>query len=170
MKLIKNIKNVLADNSGLSLIELIIAAALITIVGAGFCTAAAAAHINTVQNDNSVKSRTAVVSYIDQTALRPIVTAAKAATHRSIYGSSLDVNLGKSTADINDYMDASAHGGKKIDYIGWANVQLYNGSSAISGTKMKCAICKPIDTQTTGSSDINRMYFGFEVPNDVDPE
>lgn len=170
MKALKNIKRVLADNAGLSLIELIIAAALITIVGAGFCTAAAAAHVNTVNNDKSVKSRTAVVAYIDQTALRPIVTAAQAATHRSIYGSSLDVNLGKSKADIEDYMNASAHGGKKIDYVGWANVQLYSGASAISGTKIECAICKPIDTQTTGSSDINRMYFGFEVPNDATAE
>ena len=166
MKNLKNIKTILSDNAGLSLIELIIAVALITIVGAGFCTASAAAHISIVRNDNDVKSRTAVVGYIEQTALRPIVTPAQAVQHRNTYGASLEVNEGKSKSEIDDFMDASAHGGKKIDYVGYADVQLYNGATPISGTKVECAICKPIDNETT-SSGISRMYFGFEVPNDA---
>lgn len=165
MKKINNIKNALSDNSGLSLIELIISAALITIIGAGFCAASASASIATQKNQKAVKERTTIVSYIDNKALTPIITAEESTKYFSKHGKELKVNPGQTEAEIQSDMD------NHVDYLpNFYNVWMSDtGGGVMANTKMKCAVCKPVDHTLTSEDGqpVDRAYFGFEIPNDA---
>ncbi|MBQ9604261.1 MAG: hypothetical protein IJR45_02495 [Firmicutes bacterium] len=131
------------------MIELIISAALITIVGAGFCTASAGAHITNVKNAQAIKAREAVVSYIDQQALRN-------------QNSSDWVNRTEDYFNTN-YISAPS----KSTYVGWATVQITVDGATDADSAINCAICKPLDKSYGGTNEM--MYFGFETPYQAPP-